>query len=168
MTAVKIDSVVGLIFARFPSRPANGTTKQSRIVSAESGPQGAPARRIIQACSQGSLPYQITRYCDQNRYVQNTVKPNASLPRSWRCWSPIDVRKSGCSGIKRHTVNAVTAIPAQNAPMKNQPPKSVLYQCGSSDIAQSYVKTLITTAYTPTNTGPIVCIRCQLCTSSAS
>src|SRR5438105_11494068 len=120
MTNVKSDSVGGRIFGCLPSKPAKGMTKQSTIVSAESGPQGCAARFTIQICSCGILPYQIGRYCDQKRYVQKTVNPNASWPRSQRCRMPIDVRKSGWSGITRQAVNAVAAIPVQKAPMKNQ------------------------------------------------
>src|SRR5690606_37672210 len=86
----------GFNFALRPMSPMNGTKKQRARTNSEKPPQYSSERWMIQACSHGSFPYQMTMYCEKNRYIQNTVKPKVSFPMSCRCWSPMWLAKSLC------------------------------------------------------------------------
>ena len=67
-STIAIDRKIhGVIFGFRPIRPANGTTKHITIKSADHLPQGSSARWMIQICSQGNFPYQMTRYWAKNR-----------------------------------------------------------------------------------------------------
>ena len=40
-------------------------------------------RRITKRVSAGTWPYQITRYCEKKKYIQNTQSAKVSLATSW-------------------------------------------------------------------------------------
>src|SRR5882724_6573517 len=81
--------VNGVVFDFTNKRPQNGTRNTMDPTRIENGRHGPPVIRNRKLVSSGKLPYQITRNWENIRYVQNTVKPKMSLPKSWSCWRPM-------------------------------------------------------------------------------
>src|SRR6516165_3717646 len=82
--------------------------------------------------STGTLPYQITRYCDQKKYIQTIEVVKTSLARSCISWG-------GSTQPGRPALHAPPRI-TRNAndeysmPTTKYPPRRPLNQCGSSDM----------------------------------
>ena len=91
-----------VFFGRWPSRHQNGITQMQIQANSVTFTHGSPQtrshqpsqyqvsfrnsvpRRAPKNCvSSGRLPYQITRYCEKNRYIQKIEKAKIILPRSW-------------------------------------------------------------------------------------
>src|SRR5688500_3193827 len=115
--AAKNATTPGTFLGGLVSRPRNGITKTNVTTAAEIGPNGSAKRRMKYGCSQGSIPYQMTMYCDQFRYIQNTEKAKTSFPRSWYCLVVMN-GTSPILGRSSVTAMAVIATPPWNAAQK--------------------------------------------------
>src|SRR3989442_12120916 len=91
-------------------------------------------RRRMNRVSIGTLPYQMTRYCDQKKYIQRIEIANWSFATSWIATGGIDASPrplARTARIDRRQKPVWSDVPTKN------PPKSPLYQCGSIDTTRS-------------------------------
>src|SRR5579863_4973930 len=110
--------------------------------------------------STGKSPYQITMYCANKRYTQNTENAKTILPKS--CMTTGLVNRL-CTPRRPRSTVAVRAIAVnalQNAPAKKYQPKSVLRHTGASDITRSNETTVYTTANKTATNGAQNLIEC--------
>src|SRR5262245_39586145 len=92
--------MAGVIFGFWPSSTQNGNTQIRNQTESDSFTYGSamrvqnparyqvsctnwvPRRATMKPVSSGMFAYQITKYCDQNRYIQKIENAKIILPRS--------------------------------------------------------------------------------------
>src|SRR5438477_7785987 len=66
------------------TRYENGSSQPIAKITQASVSHGCSKNRCTKKrVSTGTLPYQITRYCDQKKYIQTIENANCSLATSW-------------------------------------------------------------------------------------
>src|ERR1700716_970187 len=106
-------------------------------------PQGGLKKRATKKrVSIGTLPYQITRYCEKKKYIHMTDMAKVSLAMSW---IPEGATLVMPRALARMVRKVTGPKPVYSALTTKWPPKRPLYKIGSSVITRSKAQRETTT-----------------------
>src|SRR5262249_62087636 len=92
-------------------------------------PHGGLKKRLRKKrVSIGMLPYQMTRYCEKKKYIQNTLMAKVSLAMSWIPDGEIWVTPQPLARMARKVTRRK---PGYIEGTTKQPPRSPLYPTGA-------------------------------------